>query len=571
MLLTVLAVGCGDSTSQDAAPSGASGDVVARFGDLEITTAELDERILSLPATERPGPGTDLDAWYSEQIRELVVERRLRDMALTEAEVESLAEARAQAEKQLAVQLCLVALRPNLETVTEDDLRAAYAERVETFRVPERRYVLHLFQRRDPKSAQARAEIEALRDRVLRGEGFQRLAVAHSDSESRHRDGVLGWMRPGDLPKGFENIVFALEEGVPSEPVVTRDGFHLFYVDQSLPAREVSFDEARKVLHEQLTGERRAAALAEIEAEIEPPVGAVLLDRDIFREVVSAGDPDAVVLRVEGFEVTLGDLRRDVLQARARQEPSERGGGDLAWTLLQGMRHRELIYHHCRAQQRIPEDELASRLAVWRERAELETLRRRRLLETAQRDEDRLRLFYESNLGNFSKPPTWTLRRLRLPLDERVRTVMARLERAAAQGGTDLDTLHGEFGGEVEDLGAKNLTEIGRLEAKLPVLVAPLEVGDLSAPYRNVDNLEIVQVTARAEAEPLPFDEIRERVAAAYVEQYTREVYDALADEILQKAELQILPEGLAALRDAGMPQSDEVSVEDLEALLEEL
>ncbi len=77
-------------------------------------------------------------------------------------------------------------------------------------------------------------------------------------------------------------------------------------------------------------------------------------------------------------------------------------------------------------------------------------------------------------------------------------------------------------------------------------------------------------MVARRDAEPLPFEEVRERVAAAYVRQYTHEVYGALTAEILQSAELQILPEGLAALRDAGLPQPD-VSVQQLEELLEEL
>lgn len=578
-LISLVACHETDSAARPGATPGGE-SVVARFGELEVTAADLDAHILALAPNERPKPGEDLDAWYEEQIREYVVDEKLRAEAAVLAGDETFVRARREAERQLAVQLCLAELRPEIGEIADDALRAAYDERADAFAMPERRDAYHLYLRYAPGESHdvVRAEIEALRDQVLGGENFQRLAAEHSDSESRHREGRLGWVTPGQLPAGFEKVIFQLDEGVPSEPVATRDGLHLFYVDQILPPRQASFEEVRQGLAARLVAERREAAIAELEAEVdplpEPPEGAVVLDRASLAAVLKAGDPDAVVLRLGSAELSLADLRQKVRQTVARQ--SAAGGGadprptsELAWQVLESLRRREVLYHHCRANDKVPAAEFETRLDGWQQMALLDLQRHRRLIEVAGRDESRLRLFYESNVGLFSKPPTWHLRRLRVPMGESAGAAMARLEQAAARPGSSVEELAADLGGEIEDLGVKNLAELGRLEPKLPPLVAPLTAGELSAPYRTADNLELVESLDRQEAAPLPFADVRERVAAAYVDQYTREVYREMVDEILQTAKLEILPEGLAALR--GLWAPDEVSVEQLEELLNEL
>jgi PPIC-type PPIASE domain len=576
-LLAGALVACRDSAAR---PAAEPVDVVARFGDEVVTARELDAWIVALPPAERPKPGADLEAWYEGQIRELLVARRLR----SEAEAgdlkanESFVTARREAEKRLAVSLCVAALLPADEGVAAAELRAAYDSRKESFALPERRAVYNLFLRRLPRSPPdaRRREIEALRDRVLAGESFTRLAAAHSDSESRHREGSIGWVKRGELPAGFEKVIFSLDEGVPSEPVVTRDGLHLFYVDQILPARQLTFAEVRKPLRAHLVAERREAALDKLEAGITPPPGTVVVDRKELAAIAEAGDPDAVVLHMGDSELTLADLRRHLRRTLAqlakRPESSPPPATvDLAYRQLQELRRRELLYEHCKTTGAVPAAALAARLTDWEGKALLSMQRQRRLLALAKRDDARLRTFYESNVGRFSKPPKWHLRRLRIPLDGKARAHMARLEKAAVTPGTTLAALRGELGGEIDDLGLVSLADLRRIEPKLPPLVAGLPAGSLSAPYHTASTLEIAESVARKESEPLPYAEVRDRVADAYVQQYTREVYEELEDDVLQSAKLDFVPAGLAALRStAGVPPPD-VSVEQLDELFAEV
>lgn len=577
-LVSILAA-CGPAPESTTSTS-SEAEVVARFGELEITVDEIDAHVLALPPSERPVPGADLDAWYRERIREMVVEARLR----AEAEADDLVEdpvfvrARAEAEKQIGLQLCLAVLRPDLGDLGTEELQAAYEARVEQFTAPERRFVYHLFLRRPDGASidSVRAEIEALRDRALRGEGFARLAEEHSDSEGRHQQGGLGWVTPGVLPEGFEKVIFDLPEGVPSEPVETRDGLHLFYVDQALPERTAGFDEVRRQLAQNLLAERRAAALTELAAEIEVPDGSLVLDREAFAEVIAAGDPEAVVLRIAETELDLGDLRQALGQqgnrgANARAASASTLPESIAWQALEGIRRREAIYQHCRATDQVDAGALAERLATWGEGAVLRFQRHRRLVELAERDEERLSLFYRSNIGDFSSRPRWHVRLMKVPLGSAPASTMTRLEGAASAPGTELDTLARELGGAVEDLGFVDLATLGRLAPKLPALVTPLAPGQLAAPFRFGDQLAMAEVVARQDAEPRPFDDVRARVAAAYVGRYTHDVYEELIDEILGAGpDLEIDPEALASLREAGLPQP-EITVDELEELFEEL
>lgn len=565
-------VACHDRASQGEAPPGA----VARYGDEFVTGEDLDAWILALPVSERPQVGDDLDAWFEDQVTELVVDRVLRrDVASSALATQpELRDARDEAERQLVVHRCLSELDPQLERVTEADLEAEYRRRSDRFDLPERRYVYHLFVRSDPSGVDADARLQAseLRDRALAGESFQQLASAHSDSESRHRQGAIEWVTPGQLPGGFDRVIFSLDEGVPSEPVMTRDGAHLFLVDQVLPPRRLELDEVRPRLRELILSERRQRAMAEIEARATVPEGALVLDEEEFRSRCNAGDPDQPVLRIGELELNLGDLRGRVSrssQLQAATAPTPPTTIRQAWQVLESIRRQAVVAGYCLSEEVVDREHLEPMLDQWTTAAAISVARNRRMLNAARRDTERLRQYYESNLGQFSSPPRWHVRRLYVPLDADARAVMVRLE-AAAQQVTPLEQLRRELGGEIEDLGLRTAEQLRAINPKLPFLVAPLEPGALTAPYRTATTLEIGEVVERLEGEPLPFDEALDQVAAAYVRQYTREVYEQVEREIVSSVDLELLPDQLAAAREAGIPQGD-VTVDELEAMLEQL
>ena len=576
----VLLAGCQDgertpvSAPEDTAP--AQG-VVARYDGGTITVDDVDAHILALPAADRPAPGSDLEAWYSALLRGIVVERllleRVRDGDLRDDD--ELRRRRVAVHRQLAVQSCLLQSRPEAGEISREAIDAAYEARKASFQIPERRSTYHLYLRKDAGERLDALEerMRGIRDRILRGESFQRLASRESESESRHRQGGLGWIQRGDLPEHFEQAIFGLPEGVPSEPIVTRDGVHLFMVEAVLAERQLSPEEAEPVLIEQLQAEQVSEALDEMAARNQTP-SVRIVDRETLEQYVAGDSEDETVLFAEDHEVSLREFRQRLGRVLGEGSGSRPGGegritNDSAWDYLTRLRRHEAAFEYCRDQGLVAEEAVARQAEAWVERAGIEQMRQQLLHDRAMADESRLELYYQSNIGQFTPPVKWRIARLRIPFDEAEAgmATMAALEEAAADNGVGLDSLQKEFGGELEELGWLTQQQLRMVNVKLPSRVAAVNGEALIAPLRVNDVLEIYRVNGRQDPEPRPLQAVIDRVASAYLRQYTSEIYKGLEADLLERANFELYPERLEALRNVGFPSPD-VTVDELDALL---
>ena len=77
--------------------------------------------------------------------------------------------------------------------------------------------------------AAAYKRMNELRQRILAGASFSRLAKLNSASPEGTQGGGLGWLLPGALPPRFA-AVFSLKVGEVSQPIRSPGGLHLFYV-----------------------------------------------------------------------------------------------------------------------------------------------------------------------------------------------------------------------------------------------------------------------------------------------------------------------------------------------------
>lgn len=582
--MTAALCGCQDTQQNAAAVPESSGaapaaGVVARFDGGTVTISDIDAHILALPAGERPAPGEDLDAWYDQLIRTLVVDRRL----LVEARETGLADTddfrlrQTAVRRQLAVQSCLAEWAPEAGDVSAEQIRAEYEARAEQLQAPERRSTFHIYKRLEPgeEASEAESAMLELRERILRGENFQRLAQSESDSESRHRQGSIGWVVRGQLPQTFEDIVFSLEEGVPSRPLVSADGVHLFQVDEILPARTATLQEVAPSLRAQLEAASVSEALDEIAALNATPT-ARIVDRDELNRLIEQGGEQDPVLMSPDYQLTLAQFRLRL--GRSMIDPGSPGSGvsgrvstDAAWAALERMLRHEKVFEQCQREGRIDETAVARLMAIWEDNALTARMREQRLLDRVNADPQRLRLFYQSNIGQFTPAVQWNLRRLRVAYDDAAmgEALMTRMEAVSAADTPGLDALQRETGGEIDDLGWNTLRQIGGINPKLPPLIAPAGEGELVAPLNTEQGIALFQVVARREFEPRSFEEVRDAVAEAFLRQYTSEEYESLEREVLDAAGFELFPERLDTLRAIGRP-GPEITAEQLDALFEE-
>lgn len=551
---------------------------VAWFSGGEVTAEELNDYIIRLDPAERPSPGGRLDAWHRELTRRIVIDRLL----LEEARAESLQTSdafllrRAAIERQLAVQSCQRRLVPASETISEQELQAAYDARIDQLKAPERRSVYHLYLRAQPGEApdalQTRAE--ALRLRVLQGESFQALAREHSDSESRHYQGALGWIVPGQLPEALDAVVFSLDEGVPSLPVLADSGAHLFQVDDVLPERQVPLRDVAAELGNVIAAEKVEAALEQIAALNEQPE-ARIVDRAELDRMVEQGEEDGVVLTTSDHALTLHDFRLRLGRvlgepATVRTARASRIRNDMAWDLLVRLHRHELAYEHCVRNDQIDTASVERSLEAWEDQALVNQMRQRRLLEQVAAQPEQLDVFYQSNLGQFTPPVQWNLDRLRIPYETagQGETLMSRAEQIVGDLTGELEAVQQALGGSIESLGWRSLEQVRQLNFKSPQHIAAATNGSLIPPLHFDDAIEVYRVNDRRQPEAPPLDAVRDEVMAAYLRQYTQEVYAALESAMLEQAGFQLDEERLAALRTDILPE-DEITVEQLEALLE--
>ncbi len=114
----------------------------------------------------------------------------------------------------------------------------------------------------------AKKKIEALADRVKKGEDFAKVAAEASDDPgSKDRGGELGFFGPGVMAKAFEDAAFKLKAGELSGPVKTQFGWHLIQVEEVQEPEVVPLEKARPEIARELLDGDLAAKLARQEAE----------------------------------------------------------------------------------------------------------------------------------------------------------------------------------------------------------------------------------------------------------------------------------------------------------------
>jgi peptidyl-prolyl cis-trans isomerase D len=180
--------------------------------------------------------------------------------------------------------------------VSEEEVAAAYQERVEQFRTPERRTVEQLL-------ASEQAAIEQAADRLATGATFEQVA-SEIDGVSVDQLGVVS---RGDLPAQFEQAVFSQAEGEVTDPVNSAFGWHIFRVTEIQPEETVPLAEAREQLERELALQEASERLPDFAAQLDDELAAGTELKEAARvlglEAVSVPAVDATGKGPEGEAV----------------------------------------------------------------------------------------------------------------------------------------------------------------------------------------------------------------------------------------------------------------------------
>ena len=244
-------------------PFGAD-DWVARVGDAEIGVGQL-ERAVDMRLDESP----DLrrEDVVNEELNRLIQEQVMLHRA-AELEVSVSAE-------EVKARLASIhgadfsdddpAYLAEVERQMRLD-RTALIDLGDRVPVPESAMQLHFEENRERYSLPRRVSLrqivvvereraEMLRGRIEDGEDFTVLAANNSLAPEAPAGGLLPTFAEGELPEIFD-LAFQVPPGRVSDVIESPYGFHLFRVEELLPARDPDFAEVRAEIQLELEQER---------------------------------------------------------------------------------------------------------------------------------------------------------------------------------------------------------------------------------------------------------------------------------------------------------------------------
>jgi peptidyl-prolyl cis-trans isomerase SurA len=157
--------------------------------------------------------------------------------------------------------------------ISDEDLLNYYQRHPQEYAGEEEVHVRHVFLPlpEDAPEAQAKkvqAEAERVRQRLLAGEDFEKVARQVSKGPSAEDGGDLGWLRRGTIDKRLEDAAFALKDGVISPVVRAGPGLHVVKVEGRRRGGAKTFEEAKEEIRARLFEEQAATYRDQLLAEL---------------------------------------------------------------------------------------------------------------------------------------------------------------------------------------------------------------------------------------------------------------------------------------------------------------
>jgi len=129
-------------------------------------------------------------------------------------------------------------------SVTDVEIRTYFAANRDSIgKKPESLTLAHILIAFEPDSSQlrrARTRADSLRNLIVKGRPFDKVAREFSDDPSARNGGDLGTFMKGAMVPEFENVAFSLKPMEISTPIRTRYGYHIIQVLEHTAATDTS-------------------------------------------------------------------------------------------------------------------------------------------------------------------------------------------------------------------------------------------------------------------------------------------------------------------------------------------
>lgn len=153
--------------------------------------------------------------------------------------------------------------------VRDSDITSFYEQNKARYATAEERSAAHILIKLDPKASAAdreaaRARVQTLQERLVRGEDFAALARSESeDPGSAPQGGDLGFFTRDLMVKPFADAAFSIQPGDTTGPIETEFGLHIIRLTGIRAAQVRPLEAVREEISNELKREIAARRLAE--------------------------------------------------------------------------------------------------------------------------------------------------------------------------------------------------------------------------------------------------------------------------------------------------------------------
>ncbi|AEH44900.1 PpiC-type peptidyl-prolyl cis-trans isomerase [Thermodesulfatator indicus DSM 15286] len=254
----------------------AKDEILAKVGPYKLTKKEFEAQLESAP------PQIKMILAHQPELKKALVERWAEISVLAlgakDAGLEKDPEVKRQIEeatKQILAQAYLEKkVLAKVKQVSDKELKSYYEKNKAKFQEPEEVRARHILiqvpqnaSKEEVKKAYEKAQ--KIRERLLKGEDFAKLAKEYSDDPgTKDKGGELGFFSRGQMIKEFEDAAFSLKPGEISKPIRTPFGFHIIQVEEKKVPKEKPFEEVKAKVKEEYINQKQKEALQQALKEL---------------------------------------------------------------------------------------------------------------------------------------------------------------------------------------------------------------------------------------------------------------------------------------------------------------
>lgn len=142
--------------------------------------------------------------------------------------------------------------------ISPQKIQEYYDKNIEQYSSPEQVKLRMIVIKKNGESGKQMAE--ELRQKVLGGADFDKLAQMYSEDSTQDTGGDWGWIDRRTLNESLTKIAFSLKAGDVSEPVELAGSYYLLYVEAKKSGTTKSLAEVHDDIENKLLGEQRQKA-----------------------------------------------------------------------------------------------------------------------------------------------------------------------------------------------------------------------------------------------------------------------------------------------------------------------